>query len=616
MYKFCISGDKGAAVSRTYVDYCVYGDGASVFPTGPLTTSFTSAGEAVSGLCAIVENIPCATSYVCLTGSSNCTVSCDGTFLNFSGKIRVFFPSSIPAGVANPSVTSVMDGVATLSQFKLCASDDALTNVERTFVDYCIYSDQVGQAFPATALLTLSTQLGSLTVLPCAISSVTLSLPKAFASINPSAGCSSCDPGFTNYYRTIRVFFPGVIPVGVSNPEVTAIDTNSVVLPGFKFCAQAGNGVNSQRPYVDYCVYTSAPGGSFPPGRALGFTMKTSDCSVPFTSTLDSTAVVSCINMNNVVYSNITTGPNGAGGVAAGCTDQTTCLGVIVYFAGNMTLSFSPCIPAGVAAPAISSFTRTAADGSIIRYCVTESSSSSALIGNIRCSIQYCVTSTLSNDQYLATAPVLDLNAVFNVTVAGSPQLLTQDDCEAANIVLPVKFGGFKASRAGDKVLLDWDTYSESNNKGFFIQRNTTGTWVYTGFVNTKADFGNSSLRLYYGFTDLNSFTGITQYRLQQVDFDGKAAYSDIRVVKGSNMKFSVYPNPSPDGRIMVVIAGTNDVVDLSVRNSMGQEIRTFKNVQSGTFPIANLGAGYYTLQLIDHKTGTSSSVKFIVISH
>jgi hypothetical protein len=615
IYKFCISGNQGSAVLRSYVDYCIYGEAASpAFPSGTLVISFTSLGQAVSSACALAENIPCATSYLCLTGSGNCPAPCDVAFSNFVGKIRVFFPSSIPAGIANPSITSVSDGGVLLGQYKLCAASDAATNVERSYIDYCIYSNLVGQVFPTTALLSMGTQLGSLVVLSCDITSISLTCPTAFATITTSPTCSPCDGAFSTYHSTIRLFFPTALAAGTANPVITSIASGVVTLTDFKLCALAGAGVNSERTYADYCVYTTGAGILLPAG-AIGFTMQLSDCLSPLVCVVEPTPVLSCINMNNVVFSNITTNAIGGGGVAGGCSDQTTCMGLDMFFAGNMTLQFSPCLPPGTAAPAITSFTRTAADGTITRYCVTESSTSSALIGSTRCSIKYCVTSTVGNDQYLATNPVLDLNAGFSVTVGGLPQVLTQDDCAAANIVLPVKFGGFTATRINEKVNLQWDTYSESDNKGFFVQRKTNASWGNVGFVKSSADDGNSSERLYYNYTDVNTYPGHTQYRLLQVDFDGRSAYSDVRIVKGAVQRFSVFPNPSPDGKINVVITRAGSQHDVIIRNAMGQQIKQFKNV-GNSLQVANLAVGYYVIEVRDLTTGATSSERFIVTSN
>ena len=67
---------------------------------------------------------------------------------------------------------------------------------------------------------------------------------------------------------------------------------------------------------------------------------------------------------------------------------------------------------------------------------------------------------------------------------------------------------------------------------------------------------GNSNSPLTYVLTDFNNSKGISQYRLRQVDIDGKQAYSMIRSVRGEGQKSNtiIYPNPSGDGKVNICI--------------------------------------------------------------
>jgi hypothetical protein len=63
-------------------------------------------------------------------------------------------------------------------------------------------------------------------------------------------------------------------------------------------------------------------------------------------------------------------------------------------------------------------------------------------------------------------------------------------------------------------------TASESNNKGFEIQRGANSTDLGTiGFVKGA---GNSSILQKYKYQDKNLKEGIYYYRLKQIDLDGK----------------------------------------------------------------------------------------------
>ncbi len=178
---------------------------------------------------------------------------------------------------------------------------------------------------------------------------------------------------------------------------------------------------------------------------------------------------------------------------------------------------------------------------------------------------------------------------------------------------LPVKFKFFTASRNKEKVAIKWETASESNNKGFNVQRKTKGEWENIAFVFSAAQDGNSNTDLSYSFSDVNNTKGLTQYRIQQVDIDNRTSYSDTRSVKGegASSKLLVYPNPSNDGKVNVVFEDqlAKTVV---VRDMSGRMIKQFKNVVNN-LSIINLENGMYSIQVTDLSTATITVEKVII---
>jgi hypothetical protein len=187
---------------------------------------------------------------------------------------------------------------------------------------------------------------------------------------------------------------------------------------------------------------------------------------------------------------------------------------------------------------------------------------------------------------------------------------------EVSNIPLPVKFTSFTASRTNaNNVKLTWQTASEINNSGFEVQRFITGGWETVAFVPTQAPGGNSDMILNYSYTDLNSAKGMTQYRIKQIDMDGKFEYSAVRAVRGEavSVKTVVYPNPSPDGKVNVVFedaAGTRDIV---LMDMSGRMIRNWKGVASNNLLIDNLNPGMYSLRITVRETGAQTMEKIVV---
>jgi len=127
---------------------------------------------------------------------------------------------------------------------------------------------------------------------------------------------------------------------------------------------------------------------------------------------------------------------------------------------------------------------------------------------------------------------------------------------------------------------------------------------------------GNSSSLLSYEFTDINNNAkGITQYRLRQLDKDGKQAYSQIRAVRGEGQKGKtiVYPNPSSDGKVNVVFENKEASRDVSLMDMNGRIIKQWKNVMNNTLQIENLVTGFYTLRIINTETGEQVVEKIVV---
>lgn len=118
----------------------------------------------------------------------------------------------------------------------------------------------------------------------------------------------------------------------------------------------------------------------------------------------------------------------------------------------------------------------------------------------------------------------------------------------ASSSALPVELVSFRAIKEETGVKLLWQTVSETNNKGFYIQRSTnTSEWETLGFVEGD---GYSVTLNDYQFMDTDPMSGLNYYRLKQIDFDDQFEYSDIVVVNNAveaNVQTFLYPNPTTD---------------------------------------------------------------------
>jgi hypothetical protein len=191
--------------------------------------------------------------------------------------------------------------------------------------------------------------------------------------------------------------------------------------------------------------------------------------------------------------------------------------------------------------------------------------------------------------------------AVAMVSIGGAP--------------LPVIFASFTAAKiTKSSVLLKWETVTELNNRGFFIERNTNNSWETVGFVATLAFDGGSSSRLAYQFADMNYNKGMTQYRLRQTDFDGQVKYSEIRTIRGDEQPAStiVFPNPSSDGKVNILFQDAN-ARDISLCDMTGRIIKQWNAYQQNSLQLNIALTGMYTIRSVDRASGTVSVEKILV---
>jgi hypothetical protein len=185
-----------------------------------------------------------------------------------------------------------------------------------------------------------------------------------------------------------------------------------------------------------------------------------------------------------------------------------------------------------------------------------------------------------------------------------------------ACIPQPVQLTSFTAARKNELVELKWTTATEINNKGFYIEReNGNNNWQQLAYVPSLAANGNSTDILRYQYTDNNQLKEVSQYRILQQDLNGKNVYSEIRMVKGYGQTFGlqVFPNPSVNGNITVVMenAGTETVLQLIDMN--GKIVRTWNHVSSNSMQISGINAGMYILRAMQPGMQEAAHVKLLV---
>ncbi|MBL1213042.1 MAG: choice-of-anchor D domain-containing protein [Ignavibacteriae bacterium] len=179
---------------------------------------------------------------------------------------------------------------------------------------------------------------------------------------------------------------------------------------------------------------------------------------------------------------------------------------------------------------------------------------------------------------------------------------------------VPVELTSFTAQVDKNTVLLKWETATENNNQGFYVERKTNEEWNSAGFIEgagTSAEPNN-----YYFSEELSDMLNDEKifYRLKQVDYSGSFEYSDIIEVVFNPTEFSLsqnYPNPfNPSTKIYFVIPNSvKSNTKLVVFDILGNQVTTLINEK--------LEPGYYEVEFstnsIDQQL--SSGVYFYQLS-
>jgi hypothetical protein len=167
--------------------------------------------------------------------------------------------------------------------------------------------------------------------------------------------------------------------------------------------------------------------------------------------------------------------------------------------------------------------------------------------------------------------------------------------------VIPVELNLFTGYSSDGKIYLNWSTATETNNKGFEIERasslpdgkagSTTPVqeWEMIGFV---PGFGTSTEIRTYSFIDENLNSDKYSYRLKQIDFSGTFEYSEvIEIEVSAPVNYSLeqnYPNPFNPSTTISYSLKEKGLVTLKVFDLLGNEVATLVNEEqtAGTYKI------------------------------
>ncbi|MBL7813487.1 MAG: T9SS type A sorting domain-containing protein [Saprospiraceae bacterium] len=210
------------------------------------------------------------------------------------------------------------------------------------------------------------------------------------------------------------------------------------------------------------------------------------------------------------------------------------------------------------------------------------------------------------------TAPTTNNSVVTssgqNIQNFSSFTVLTQEQ------LIPVTLAHFVGKTEGKNAYLAWETATELNNAGFDIEKSENGKdFITIGFIK---GFGNSFEIKNYSFID-NNFEKTAYYRLKQLDFDGKFAYSNIISLQKQNIKetVKVYPNliAHTSNLTIDVSENTENTVAISIFDTNGKQVYQNDNLKPTILIVSttNWTNGLYIIRLT-HNDGKATIHKVL----
>ena len=170
---------------------------------------------------------------------------------------------------------------------------------------------------------------------------------------------------------------------------------------------------------------------------------------------------------------------------------------------------------------------------------------------------------------------------------------------------LPISLLQFTATVVNKlQVQLDWETASETNNAYFEVECSGNGT-SFSKVVTVKSK-GNSANTLEYTAVDKSPQTGISYYRLKQIDINGKYNYSKSVAVNiaPSEKELKAFPNPTTTILNLQISDATYRTLSYELYTIDGKLIQQQQiNSNTTTIITSGLANGTYMLQVKDKGT-------------
>lgn len=206
----------------------------------------------------------------------------------------------------------------------------------------------------------------------------------------------------------------------------------------------------------------------------------------------------------------------------------------------------------------------------------------------------------LLEDRYLNTYTEINLNGITKTNFT-----ITEDTASADiyrfriiyktinNTASQSSVISFKAIPQKNTILLDWKTATEINVKQSILEKSVDGIQFYNILNINDKQYNNATSS--YQYIDQNISTTENQYRIKNIQYDGKLQYSQVINAGLANITahVSVFPNPVQNNVIFLQMNNMPaGIYTTRLINSFGQLIVSKKIIYTGKSLMTKIETG------------------------
>jgi len=182
---------------------------------------------------------------------------------------------------------------------------------------------------------------------------------------------------------------------------------------------------------------------------------------------------------------------------------------------------------------------------------------------------------------------------------------------------LPVHFILFTLNCQNNTSKLNWKTAQEVNSLQFAVQKSNDGINFTT--IATIPAAGNSSVEKSYSFTDSSIISGMSYYRIAEIDIDGSIQYTGINRTDCGFIQNEIrgWPNPAQQQFFIQINTTAISPVIIKAFDSKGalvtiQSTTLLQGSNQLSINTSKLAAGIYTIAIECNRGQTTKTLRMV----